>query len=129
MSLEEKRAIKAAEDGWIKSRSAELAELCGATIPLVFEWPSFAGDLKSIEWLEFNGPHQVNVAMRQICIDDLGKEAVRTTVKQIVFRRVDTAAKKASFVDGTLEIAGHYGDGIDGTVREGEIKALLLAHL
>jgi hypothetical protein len=130
MSLEEKRAIKAAEDGWIKTRSAETAELCGGAIALTFDWPSFAGDLKSIEWLEHNGPHQVNVALRQICVDDLGREAVREAIKSIAFARVGAAAdKRVTLADGVLRVAGHYAGGIDGTVREADIKAYLLTKL
>ncbi len=130
MSLEEKRAIKAAEDGWIKVRLAELHELCNGTIPYHFEWASFAGDLKSIEWLEHNGPHQVNVAIRQICIDELGREAVRTAITSIAFACVKTAAdKRVTLTDGILQIAGNYGSGIEGTVREGEIKSYLLTRL
>jgi hypothetical protein len=130
MSLEEKRAIKAAEDGWVKARLAELQELCGGAIPYVFEWASFAGDLKSIEWLEHNGPHQVNVAIRQICVDELGREAVRSAIKTIAFSCVKTAAdKRVALADGVLHVAGHYADGISGTIREAEIKAFLLDRL
>jgi len=128
MGLEEKRAIKAAEDGWIKVRQAEVAELCGASIPYAFDWPSF--DLKSIQWLEHNGPHQVNVALRQICRDELGREAVRAAVKQIAFGCVARAEdKRVVLADGLLQIAGNYGLGIDGTVREAEIVAALLPQL
>jgi hypothetical protein len=130
MSLEEKRAIKAAEDGWVKTRLAETAELCGGAIPYELAWATFAGDLTSIEWLEANGPHQVNVAFRQICIDELGREAVRGAVKKIVFKAVKSAADKhVTLADGVLEVAGKYSDGIAGTVREGEIKAYLLSQL
>jgi hypothetical protein len=130
MSLEEKRAIKAAEDGWIKGRLAELHELCGGAIPYAFDWASFAGDLKSIEWLEHNGPHQVNVAVRQICVDDLGREAVRSAIKNIAFSCVKAASeKRVVLADGVLHVAGHYAEGIAGTVREAEIKAYLLEKL
>jgi hypothetical protein len=130
MSLEEKRAIKTAEDGWIKERTAELAGLCGATIPYEFDWASFAGDLQSINWLEANGPHQVNVAIRQVCSDELGREAVRGAIKKIVFACVKANAdKQVTLADSILRIAGHYAEPMAGTVREGEIKACLLAHL
>jgi hypothetical protein len=130
MGLEEKRAIKAAEEGWIKERLAELKELCGAEIPYVFDWASFEGDVKGLNWLEANGPHQVNVAFRQVCVDDLGKEAVRAAVKKIVFKNVASASDKhVVFADGVLEIAGKYAEGIAGTVREREIKELLLKKL
>ena len=62
------------------------------------------------------------MAFRQVCMDDLGREAVRAAVKRIEF---SCAAKQVSFADGVLLIAGHYGDGIAGTVREAEIKACL----
>ena len=55
MGLEEKRAIKAAEDGWIKVRQAEVAELCGAPIPYAFDWPSF--DLSLIHISEPTRPY------------------------------------------------------------------------
>jgi hypothetical protein len=126
MGLAEKRAISEAQKSWVPQRKAEIKELTGADIPYEFDWDSFADDAKAVNWLEHNGPQQLAMALRVICRDDLGKEAVVGTVKKVVFKNVkDAAARKATLSGGTLEIHGAFAEGIPGTVRDAGIREYL----
>ncbi|MFO0983015.1 MAG: hypothetical protein U1E76_15020 [Planctomycetota bacterium] len=130
MGLEEKRAIKAAQDGWLEQRKREIVELTGASIPYEIDWNTFADDLKGVNWLEHNGPQQIAIALRQICVDELGKQAVQEAVKKIVIRNVKSPSQKSvAFANGMLELSGNFAEGIAGTVREREIKECLLKGL
>jgi hypothetical protein len=129
MGLEEKRAIKAAVEGWLPQRQAELKELCGGDVPYEIDWPSFEGDLKGHNWLEFNGPAQVGMAFRQIGSDDLGKESLRG-IKKVVVKNVKTEAeKKLSFEGSVLTLLCAFAKSPGGRFTDGEIRDCLMKGL
>lgn len=125
-TMQEKRSIKAAEEGWLPKRQKELADICGKEIPYEVDWSSFAGNLKAIDWLEFNGPQQVSGAFRGICRDEIGKEAIQEGVKKIVLRNVpETADKALSFTDGVLELRCAFAQSPGGRYIDREINLFL----
>ena len=100
-TLEEKREIKKATEGWLPEQNKELSELSGGgTMTFEIDWDTFAGDLQGMNWLEFNGPQQVVNAFRMIGNDDLGREALREAVKKIVVRNVANDTDKALAMEG-----------------------------
>ncbi len=129
MGLEEKRAIKAAEEGWLPRKQAELKELCGGDVPYAIEWASFEGDLQGINWLEFNGPQQVSNAFRMIGVDDLGKEALRGVKKIIVKNVREPEKKELAFEGGTLTLACAFAKSPGGRFKDQEVRDCLLKGL
>src|SRR5262245_55417363 len=102
-TLDEKREIKKAQDSWLPEKNKELTELSGGgTMKFEVDWATFAGDLKGMNWLEFNGPQQVVNAFRMIGTDDLGKEALRDSVARIVVRNVPDENAKSMALDGKV---------------------------
>jgi len=47
------------------------------------DWDSFSDDLEGLNFLDNLSCHRTNMALRVICSDDLGKEAVQEGLKQI----------------------------------------------
>ncbi len=130
MGLEERRKIKELEEEVLPGRVAEIAEICGAPIPYDVDWASFDGDLPGLNFVDNLSCHRLNMALRVICSDDLGKEAVRETVTRVRLRNVrDVADKSLSFADGTLDMACAYAAGLDGAFSDDEIRTVLMAHL
>jgi len=131
MGLEEKRAIKTAQDGWLPAKTKELAELSGGGgMTYEIDWASFEGDVKGIEWLEFNGPQQVSNAFRQVGKDDVGKEALREAVKKVVIRNTkDEKDKTLSFEGGALTLVCAFAKSPGGRFKDSEIRDLLLKNL
>jgi hypothetical protein len=130
MGLQERRAMEQAVQGWLPARQAELKEICGGDVPYDVDWASFEGDVKGIEWLEFNGPQQVSAAFRGVCTDDLGRQAVREGVKKVVLKNMAEIGQKAlGFQDGVLSLCCAFAQSPGGRFTDGEIAKLLLEKL
>jgi hypothetical protein len=126
MGLEEKRAVKAAQEGWFPKRQKELNDLAGCEVPYEVDWESFADDMKGLNWFENNGPNQVGLAFRQVCKDQMGKDAVKEGVKKVLFKNIkDAKAKKLSFQNGVLELQCAFAQSPGGRFDPHEIKAAL----
>jgi hypothetical protein len=131
MSLEEKREIKKATEGWLPEKNQELTELSGGgTMTFDVDWSTFAGDLKGMNWLEFNGPQQVVNAFRMIGTDDLGREALRESVRKIVVKNTKDAAQKSLAMDGgVLTLTCAFAQSPGGRFTHDEIKAFITSKL
>jgi hypothetical protein len=131
MSLEEKREIKNAQDTWLPVKTKELSELSGGgTMVFEIDWATFDGDLQGLKWLEFNGPQQVVNAFRIIGMDDLGKEALRNTVKKIVVKNAPGESdKKMDWADGVFTLTCAFAKSPLGRFTHDQIKEFLIAKL
>lgn len=130
-TLDEKREIKKAVDEWLPAQNKELAELSGGgTMTFEIDWPSFAGDLQGMNWLEFNGPQQVVNAFRAIGSDDLGREALREAVKKIVVKNVkDEGAKALGLEAGVLTLSCAFAKSPGGRFTHDAIRDFLMAKM
>jgi len=86
--------------------------------------------LRALNFIDNISCHRLNMALRVICQDDMGKEAVREGLKKIKLTNVkDKAGMKLAFADGVLEMSCAYALGADGMHSDNEIRALLLKGL
>jgi hypothetical protein len=130
VGLEERRKIKELEDEILPGRVAEIEEICGVAIPYEVDWPSFDGDLGGLNFLDNISCHRLNMALRVICADDLGKEAVRDSLKSIRLKNVKSVDEKSlAFAKESLDMSCAYAAGLDGAFSDNEIREELLAHL
>jgi hypothetical protein len=130
-TLEEKREIKKAQDSWLPEKNRELGELSGGgRMAFEIDWPTFAGDLQAMNWLEFNGPQQVVNAFRMIGADDLGKEALRESVSRIVVRNAaDESAKSMDLSGGVFTLTCAFAKSPGGRFRHDQIRDFLTSKL
>jgi hypothetical protein len=130
-TLDEKREMKKANDEWLPVKNKELSELSGGgKASFEVDWATFEGDLQAMNWLEFNGPQQVVNAFRMIGTDDLGKEALRESVKKIVVK--NTAAEKdksMAMKDGVFTLTCAFAKSPGGRFTHDEIKEFLSSKL
>src|SRR5579872_7452731 len=69
---------------------------------------------------------RLNMALRTICQDAMGKEAVRQGLKLVKLKNVkDEAARKLAFGGGVLEMDCAYAKGISGGYSDNEIRPVL----
>lgn len=130
MGLEERRRIKELQDNTIPGRVKEIEEICGKPIPYDIDWASFDGDAPGLNFLDNVSCHRVNMALRVICADSLGKDAVKDGLKSIKIQNIkDKAAKKLSFDGGVLSMQCAYASGLDGAFSDNEIRAELMKKL
>jgi hypothetical protein len=70
--------------------------------------------------------HRLNMALRMICQDDMGKQAVREGLKLVKLKNVKSKGEmKISMEGGVLEMHCAYALRTDGMYSDNEIRALL----
>ena len=130
MGLNERRKIKELQDVTFPGRVKEIEEICGAAIPYEVDWDSLADDAEGLNFIDNISCHRLNMALRVICSDDMGKQAVREGLKKIKLKNVkDKAAMKMTFEGGVLEMHCPYALRTDGMFSDNEIRELLVKKL
>ena len=130
MGLNERRKIKELQEVMFPARVKEIEEICGKAIPYEVDWDSLADDAEALNFIDNISCHRLNMALRTICIDDMGKEAVRDGLKRIRLKNVkDKSAMKMTFDGGVLEMHCAYALRTDGMHGDAAIKDLLVKKL
>jgi hypothetical protein len=130
MGLAERRKIKELEDTVLPERTAELKEITGGDIHYDIDWDSFDGDLEGLNFMDNISCHRTNMALRVICADDLGKEAVQESLKTIKLKNVkDKSDMSLAFDGGVLEMHCAYAQRTDGMYSDNHIRETLMAKL
>lgn len=130
MGLNERRKIKELQDATLPGRVKEIEEICGKAIPYEVDWDSLADDMEALNFMDNLSCHRLNMALRTICQDEMGKQAVRDGLKLIKLKNVkDRAAMKLSFDGGQLEMNCAYALRTDGMYSDNEIRELLVKKL
>src|SRR5206468_573843 len=130
MGLNERRKVKELQDTTLPGRVKEIVEICGKPIPYEVDWASIQDDFNALNYMDNVSCHRLNMALRVICQDDMGKQAVREGLKAIRLKNVaDKAQKKLDFASGVLDMQCAYAAGLDGAFSDNEIRALLIDKL
>src|SRR5262245_63964671 len=130
MGLNERRKIKELEETTLPGRVKEIEEICGKPIPYEVDWDSLSDDLEGLNFMDNISCHRLNMALRTICIDDMGKEAVRDGLKLIKLKNVkDKSAMNMTFDGGVLEMHCAYAQRTDGMFSDNQIRELLVNKL
>lgn len=126
MGLAERRKIKELEDQVLPGRVKEIEEICGAPIPYEVDWASFGDDATALNFMDNLSCHRLNMALRMICQDDMGKEAIRDAVKKVKLKNVATPAERSVILEaGVLEMHCAYALGTSGMISDNDIRAYL----
>ena len=126
MGLNERRKIKELQEVTFPGRVKEIEEICGKPIAYDVDWDSLADDAEGLNFIDNVSCHRLNMALRMICQDDLGKEAVRGGLKSVKLKNVkDKTAMRIDFQNGVLEMHCAYALGASGMFSDGEIRQLL----
>ena len=130
MGLNERRKMKELQEVTFPSRVKEIEEICGAPIPYQVDWDSLADNAEALNFIDNVSCHRLNMALRTICQDDMGKSAVRDGLKQVKLKNVkDKSAMQITFQSGTLEMHCAYALGASGMFSDGEIRQVLEKNL
>lgn len=130
MGLAERRKIKELQETTFPERVKEIEEICGKPISYEVDWESLADDAEGLNFIDNLSCHRLNMALRVICLDDLGKEAVRDGLKLVKLKNVrDKADMKITFADGVLEMHCAYALRTEGMFNDNEIREVLMAKL
>src|SRR5215468_7394771 len=115
MGLIERRKLNELKETTFPGRVKEIEEICGAPIPYEVDWDSLADDGPGLNFIDNVSCHRLNMALRMICQDDMGKQAVRDGLKLVKLKNVkDQGGRKISFGSGVLEMCVPYAMGASG---------------
>jgi hypothetical protein len=130
MGLNERRKVKELQETVLPGRSKEIEEICGKSIPYQVDWNSIQDDLEALNFLDNISCHRVNMALRVICQDEMGKEAVRDGLKLISLVNVKEPAQIAmTFENGVLTMHCAYAKGASRMISDSDIRTLLVDKL
>jgi hypothetical protein len=130
MGLQERRKIKELQDTVLPERSREIADICGVPIPYEVDWASLENDALALNFLDNLSCHRLNMALRTICIDDMGRQAVSESLKKVRLQNVAQPEQRfIAFKDGVLEMHCAYALGTQGMHSDGAIRETLMAGL
>jgi len=130
MGLNERRKIKELQEVTLPGRVKEIEAICGKPIAYDVDWDSLADDSQALNFLDNLSCHRLNMALRMICQDDLGKQSVEDGLQSVKLKNVqNVAAKQISFQNGVLEMHCAYALGVDGIFSDGEIRTILEKNL
>jgi hypothetical protein len=130
MGLNERRKIEELKTVTFPERVREIEEICGKPIPYDVDWTSLADDGLGLNYVDNLSCHRLNMALRVICQDEMGKQAVRDGLQQVKLKNVkDLAARRMTFEAGVLEMHCAYAQGTSGMHSDGEIRQLLVEKL
>jgi hypothetical protein len=126
MGLNERRKIKELQEVTFPGRVKEIEEICGAAIPYEVNWESLADDAQGLNFIDNISCHRLNMALRMICQDEMGKAAVRDGLKLVRLKNVkDKASMRIAFENGVLEMDCAYALATDGMFGDNEIRKVL----
>jgi hypothetical protein len=126
VGLNERRKIKELQDVTLPGRVKEIEEICGVGIPYEVDWDSLADDAQGLNFLDNLSCHRLNMALRSICLDDMGKEAVRDGLKLVRLKNAkDKESMQISFAGGVLEMHCAYALGAEGMFNDNAIREVL----
>ncbi|MDQ7825882.1 MAG: hypothetical protein RDV48_23975 [Candidatus Eremiobacteraeota bacterium] len=121
MGLEEKRVIKKLQEEVLPRYHDELAALAGREIPVTVAWESFSEDLRAMKFFENQGLKYMVSAVKAVCKDDIGREAVNKGLKEIKFVNLDDPAGcGVTFAGGVVLVKGSWAKA--GYPQEGDIR-------
>ena len=127
MGLAEKRKVKELQEVTLPGRVREIEEICGKPIPYEVDWDSIADDAEALNFMDNISCHRLNMALRTICMDDLGKEAVREGLKLVKLKNVkDKGDMLLKFDGGVLEMHCAYAQRTDGMHSDNAIREVLM---
>ncbi len=130
MGLNERRMIKELQEVTFPERVKEIEEICGKAIPYEIDWDSLAEDAQGLNFIDNLSCHRLNMALRVICRDEMGKEAIRDSLKLVKLANVkEVSDMKMTFDSGVLEMHCAYAQGTTGMHRDDDIRALLESKL
>jgi hypothetical protein len=87
-------------------------------------------DMEALNFIDNISCHRLNMALRMICQDDMGKEAVRDGLKKIKLKNVkDKAAMAMTMEGGVFEMDCAYALHLDGAYSDNVIREFLTNRL
>jgi len=126
MGLIEKRLIKEAKESWVPEEEKDMREVIGAPVVVDIQWSTFEKDEAALKSVQHLGVRKLTNALRVICVDELGKEAVREQIKRIVVANLEGGGEPSVKLEGgVVTLSCAFAKGSDGCLGDLAIARIL----
>ncbi|MEN9629412.1 MAG: hypothetical protein RJA10_2639 [Pseudomonadota bacterium] len=130
MGLQERRQIQQLQTEVLPQRSLEIAEICGVAIPYDVDWATLEHDAQALNFVDNTACHRLNMALRTICVDELGRQAVAQGLRRVRLRNVpEPSQRHIAFSGGVLDLHNAFAHGALGMHDDATIRQVLMAGL
>jgi len=131
MGLAERRRLAAIKDTLAPRFQEQLDEALGFTIPFELDITTFPDDAKVLDcwdwYFESYGPPLVVQVMKNVCADELGRDALKAKVDKIVFKNAarsgdDPGDKSVAIEHRTLTVVESFYGYSDKLFGESDLQ-------
>lgn len=130
MGLVERQMMRDLKEKTLPEREKEITEISGGATRYEVDWDSLANDAEALRFLDNLSCHRLNMALRVIALDPMGKDALRESLKVVKLRNVPAKDQmRMAFADGVLEMDCAYALRTEGMFSDGEIRQKLMEGL
>ena len=129
MGLQERRQIAELQNTTLPERSGEIEAICGKAVPYEVDWASFESDTQALNFLDNTACHRINMALRTIAMDAMGRDALRDGLHTIRLKNTAPELRKIDFSAGVLELHAPWALATQGMHGDGAIREVLMARL
>jgi len=122
MGLEEKRMKQHLEAEVIPKVSKEIGDCYGGDVSIDIDWETFTTK-DAIQEIEHQVLGRVTEAVKKLCSDDLGKEAMKESFKAVYVKNLENKDdRKLDFTEGKLTLQTTWAD-FGSIFTPGKIRA------
>lgn len=118
MGLAEKRWILERKNNDEKTLTDKVNKVAGAEVAVEIDWDAFSAAMDDTQYISNDsyGLPQLTAALEKIAVDDLGKEALKSSLKKIVIKPAAPDAAAFNFADGTITWNAYFGSTSSGYI-------------
>ncbi|MDP1914820.1 MAG: hypothetical protein Q8L14_01155 [Myxococcales bacterium] len=131
MGLAEKRWVQERKKTDEEAFVAQLKTVTQVEVPVEIDWDAFSanmGDAQYISHDSYGLPNLVK-AFKEITFDELGKEAVKGSLKKIVITPAPSDQARFAFESGVVQWHAYFGSSSSGYVYADQMKKTIEAAL
>ena len=95
--------------------SAETSwRICGAAIPYEVDWDSISDSAEALNFIDNVSCHRLNMALRMICSDDMGKHAHESAIHEDLCQSPDYSNERGNLMSVTWRLPSGYPRSLNG---------------
>lgn len=131
MGLAEKRWVLERKTNDEKPFIDALQKAAGAAVAVEIDWEGFANTMADAGYVSNESYGLANLvrAVQQVCVDDLGKEAIKSGLKKVVITPAAADAAKFTFDGGVVTWHAYFGSSSSGYIYADAMQKILEAAL
>ena len=128
-----------AEKRWAQERKkndepqfvSQIQAITGTKASVDIDWDAFSGNLDDAQYIvdqQYGLPNLLS-ALKEVCGDDLGKDALKGSLKKVVIKPAKSAAAKFAFEAGSIQWSAYFGSSSEGYFYKDAMKKTIEAAL